>query len=145
MRAYYSFNALMDRDKQCSEFIRIYGGQAGGLGKTLPRDGGAGGAAGGNRSCGRNQSCGRNRSCGKNRRCGWRYDRCGCRRKFRGNLGRPLAAAIERGLREEAHRAVTGLLETREPLDVINEVMIPALDRVGKGFEAGTSSFRSCS
>lgn len=53
-------------------------------------------------------------------------------------FGRPLAAAIERGLREEAHRAVTGLLETREPLDVINEVMIPALDRVGKGFEAGT-------
>ena len=30
------------------------------------------------------------------------------------------------------------LLETREPLDVINAEMIPALDRVGKGFEAGT-------
>lgn len=47
--AYYSFNALMDMDPQCGEYIRIYGGQAGSLGKTLPRNPGAGsaGAAGG--------------------------------------------------------------------------------------------------
>ena len=29
-------------------------------------------------------------------------------------------------------------MEVREPMDLINQEMIPALDRVGKGFEAGT-------
>lgn len=113
MRAYYSFNALMDRDPQCGEYIRIYGGQSGTLGKTLPRDGGAGnsgaGSAGGLGSGAAGQE-------GASR----------------------LSAAIERGLKDEAHRAVGELLETREPLEVINTEMIPALDRVGKGFEAGT-------
>ena len=106
MRAYYSFNALMDMDPQCGEYIRIYGGQAGSLGKTLPRNPGAESAAGQSAAA------------------------------F--EIASRLSAAIERGLREEAHRAVGELLETREPLDVINTEMIPALDRVGKGFEAGT-------
>ena len=111
MRAYYSFNALMDMDPQCGEYIRIYGGQAGSLGKTLPRNPGAGsaGAAG-----------------------------AGPESAAAFEIASRLSAAIERGLREEAHRAVGELLETREPLDVINTEMIPALDRVGKGFEAGT-------
>ena len=106
MRAYYSFNALMDMDPQCGEYIRIYGGQAGSLGKTLPRNPGAESAAGQSAAA------------------------------F--EIASRLSAAIERGLREEAHRAVGELLETREPLDVISTEMIPALDRVGKGFEAGT-------
>lgn len=116
MRAYYSFNALMDMDPQCGEYIRIYGGQAGSLGKTLPRNPGAGsaGAAGGGLESAAGQSAA----------------------AF--EIASRLSAAIERGLREEAHRAVGELLETREPLDVINAEMIPALDRVGKGFEAGT-------
>ena len=37
MRAYYSFNALMDRDPQCSRYIDIYGSETGGLGQTLSR------------------------------------------------------------------------------------------------------------
>ena len=49
-----------------------------------------------------------------------------------------LAESIERGLKESAHQAVTELLKTLEPLVIINEEMIPALDRVGKGFEKGT-------
>ena len=116
MRAYYSFNALMDMDPQCGEYIRIYGGQAGSLGKTLPRNPGAGsaGVAGGGLESAAGQSAA----------------------AF--EIASRLSAAIERGLREEAHRAVGELLETREPLDVINTEMIPALDRVGKGFEAGT-------
>ncbi len=113
MRAYYSFNALMDRDPQCGEYIRIYGGQSGSLGKTLPRDGGAGNSGAG--------------SAGD----------LGSGAAGQGGASR-LSAAIERGLKDEAHRAVGELLETREPLDVINTEMIPALDRVGKGFEAGT-------
>ena len=49
-----------------------------------------------------------------------------------------LAESIERGLKESAHQVVTELLKTLEPLVIINEEMIPALDRVGKGFEKGT-------
>ncbi|MFQ9701600.1 MAG: B12-binding domain-containing protein [Enterocloster clostridioformis] len=52
--------------------------------------------------------------------------------------GPALSAAIERGLKEAAHNAVSALLKEREPLDIINSEMIPALDRVGKGFEKGT-------
>lgn len=46
-----------------------------------------------------------------------------------------LASSIERGLKDSAFQAVTVLLKDREPLSIINEEMIPALDRVGKGFE----------
>lgn len=47
----------------------------------------------------------------------------------------PLGEAIEKGLKAEAV-AVTGrLLETKGGLNIINEEIIPALDRVGKGFE----------
>ena len=49
-----------------------------------------------------------------------------------------LAASIEKGLREQAALAVTEQLKEREPLEIINQEMIPALNRVGKGFEKGT-------
>ena len=49
-----------------------------------------------------------------------------------------LRMAIEKGLKEEAHHAAYALLGTKEPLEIINEQMIPALDEVGKGFEKGT-------
>ena len=132
MRAYYSFNALMDMDPQCGEYIRIYGGQAGSLGKTLPRNPGAGsaGAAGGGLGTGSAGAVGEGTASGT--------IGAGAESAAAFEIASRLSAAIERGLREEAHRAVGELLETREPLDVINAEMIPALDRVGKGFEAGT-------
>ena len=49
-----------------------------------------------------------------------------------------LAEAIRKGLKEEAHHGTRELLKTKEPLAIINEEMIPALDQVGKGFEKGT-------
>lgn len=52
--------------------------------------------------------------------------------------GMGLAESIEKGLKERAAAAVKELLEEQEALSVINTEMIPALDRVGKGFEAGT-------
>ena len=39
MRAYYSFNALMNLDPQCSEYISIYSGQTAGLGQTIGKGG----------------------------------------------------------------------------------------------------------
>lgn len=49
-----------------------------------------------------------------------------------------LGESIVRGLKERAAAAVTESLVALEPLEVINTQMIPALDHVGKGFEAGT-------
>ena len=49
-----------------------------------------------------------------------------------------LQTAIEKGLKEEANTIAARLVMTEEPLSVINEYMIPALDNVGKGFEKGT-------
>lgn len=49
-----------------------------------------------------------------------------------------LAESIERGLKDRCAKAAEELLSKMEPLAIINEEMIPALDRVGKGFENGT-------
>jgi len=96
--AYYSFNALMDRDPQCSRYIDIYGSETGGLGQTLSRT----------------------KDTGK------------------GKEGDSLGILIEKGLKEAAAETVAALLEEKDALDIINGEMIPALDRVGKGFEKGS-------
>lgn len=49
-----------------------------------------------------------------------------------------LIHAVKKGLKEEASQAVKELLIGKEALDIINDCMIPALDTVGKGFEAGS-------
>ncbi len=109
MRAYYSFNALMNLDPQCSQYISIYSGQTAGLGQTIGKGGnGSGSGAAGNGG--------------------------GAGAGSTGSLGN----AIERGLKEVAVESVTALLKEKEALEVINEEIIPALDHVGKGFEKGT-------
>ena len=45
---------------------------------------------------------------------------------------------IQKGLKEDAVSATRALLTEKEPLDIINQFLIPALDEVGKGFENGT-------
>ena len=55
-----------------------------------------------------------------------------------GGTAMPLAESIERGLRERAIDAAKEMLQTVPPLEVVNNELIPALDRVGKGFEKGT-------
>ncbi|MBQ4649076.1 MAG: homocysteine S-methyltransferase family protein [Firmicutes bacterium] len=49
-----------------------------------------------------------------------------------------LERAIVKGLKEQAGDIAAKLLKTTEPLKLINEQLVPALDIVGKGFEAGT-------
>ena len=115
MRAYYSFKALMDLDPQCSEYISVYGGQVSGLGQTLGR-GGSGSSKGAEVSGGSSWAA-------------------------KGDSSMPAGAlgiSIARGLREGAQESVTALLKEKDPLDIINGDMIPALDYVGKGFEKGT-------
>lgn len=46
--------------------------------------------------------------------------------------------AVRRGLKAEAKAAAEAALVTKEPLDVVNASLIPALDVVGDGFEKGT-------
>ena len=50
----------------------------------------------------------------------------------------PLEAAIEKGMKKEAAWAAEQLLKEQDSLSIINRYLIPALDRVGKGFEKGT-------
>ncbi len=50
----------------------------------------------------------------------------------------PLFDAVHRGLKAEAKAAAEAALATKEPLDVVNASLIPALDVVGDGFEKGT-------
>ena len=49
-----------------------------------------------------------------------------------------LQYAIERGLKEEASRLTKDRVAVEDPLAIINEDLIPALDIVGKRFEKGT-------
>lgn len=49
-----------------------------------------------------------------------------------------LETAVIKGLRDETVHIVKELLQKKEPLAIINEHLIPALDYVGQGFEKGT-------
>lgn len=49
-----------------------------------------------------------------------------------------LKTAVEKGLKEDAYQTTVALVKTKEPLEIINTYLIPALDTVGKGFEKGT-------
>lgn len=52
--------------------------------------------------------------------------------------GDALFEAVRRGLKAEARAAADAALTMRDPLDVVNVSLIPALDAVGDGFEKGT-------
>lgn len=49
-----------------------------------------------------------------------------------------LEYAVENGLKEESAKATALLLQTLEPMEIINGVLIPALDKAGECFEKGT-------
>ncbi|MDO5407496.1 MAG: homocysteine S-methyltransferase family protein [Eubacteriales bacterium] len=124
MRAYYSFRVLSDLDPQCRDYIGIYSGQTATLGASAVKGAGAGregfGAAGSGVAGHGAADAGGNAGSAD------------------AGFGGLLGESIEKGLKEQAARAAAALLETRDALDVINEQVIPALDRVGKGFEQGT-------
>jgi 5-methyltetrahydrofolate--homocysteine methyltransferase len=51
------------------------------------------------------------------------------------DFGEGLQYAIGKGLKDQAAAITARLLETTAPLEVVNTQIIPALDKVGKGFE----------
>ena len=132
MRSYYSYRVLADLDPQCSDYIAVYGGQAslaGATGKSV----GAGQTAPGGVSAAPGRVVG-----AASGGVGMAPGRVGAASGENGPAGLTLGETILKGLKEAAHSAVTELLQEREPLDIINSEMIPALDQVGKGFEKGT-------
>ena len=50
----------------------------------------------------------------------------------------PLGELIGKGLRKEAKKAASALLQTLPPMEIIQQELIPALDKAGEQFEAGT-------
>ena len=48
-----------------------------------------------------------------------------------------LEYAIDKGLKSEAKAITAKLLETKDPMEVINNIIIPALDKAGSEFESG--------
>ena len=54
------------------------------------------------------------------------------------DTGMTLEDAVIRGLRADAARLAKQALETEEPLSLVNNRLIPALDVVGSGYEQGT-------
>ena len=52
-----------------------------------------------------------------------------------GELAKSLSYAIEKGLKEKAAELCAQLLKTTEPLKLVENEIIPALDRVGRAFE----------
>ncbi len=50
-----------------------------------------------------------------------------------------LSYAIEAGLKSEASKITSELLKTTDPMEIINQIIIPALDKAGKTFETGTT------
>lgn len=48
-----------------------------------------------------------------------------------------LARAVIKGMSESASRLTADMLQSREPLSIVDEELVPALDTVGKAFETG--------
>lgn len=48
-----------------------------------------------------------------------------------------LPYALENGLKSEGARLTKDLLKERDPMDIINDILIPALDKAGSEFETG--------
>ena len=103
MKAYRSYNALMDFDENCTNYISTYAGTT----ETVTVQASQAAAAAGNAL------------------------------KAAG-VEMTLEYATERALKDEAPHITRDLIGTREPLDIIQEELIPALNVVGEGFEKGT-------
>ncbi len=111
MRSYYSYRALAALDEHCGDYIRVYSQY---VAKQMLVKAPAGQNSVNGAGTGDADPSGMSRS---------------------GNL---LSMSVEKGLKEQAASSAAELLETKAALDVINDYMIPALDQVGRGFEAGT-------
>ncbi len=123
MQSYHAFNALMALDENCSEYIGAYAQKAAELkaAKAQVKEsdrkepGAESDLASGTVKTGQS-------------------DRAGNGQKQEMTL----AESVEKGLKKRSADATAQLLQQMDGLEIIDRELIPALDRVGKGFEKGT-------
>ena len=120
MAAYNSYIALSGLDENCQTFIERYANAT----VATVTSGGASGSAtsGGSDALGKNGTSGQGVA-------------------DNSAESSPLSAlreAIERGMENPARQAMKEAIKDTNPLDIIDAELIPALDKVGKGFEEGT-------
>ncbi len=132
MKSYYAFRALHQMDENCSDYIEF----ASSLPEAAPAaapggqvGGGAAGAAGaGSAAPGGGPSQLGSAAPGAAAAVAPTASQ-------NGDCGSALQRAIAKGLKDQAAGLTSQLLETTEPLEIIQGEIIPALDVVGKGFE----------
>ncbi|MDO4486152.1 MAG: homocysteine S-methyltransferase family protein [Bacillota bacterium] len=56
----------------------------------------------------------------------------------KGGTGHDIFYYIEKGMKSETVNTVNNLLESKDEMIIVNDYLIPALDKVGRGFEKGT-------
>ena len=110
MQSYRAYCALAALDPQCMKYIETYAGTVDPVRVTAAASGSSGKAGGA---------------------------AAGAPAKG-GSSSMSLMECVTRGMVESAAAAARKELEEKEPLVLINEMLIPALDHVGKGFEQGT-------
>lgn len=118
MRSYRSYRALAALDEHCSDYISAYANYVAPTAATKA-SAGAAAAAGANGASAGSGASGSGAASGS-------------------ELENSLRMSVEKGLNKQAAEAAEKLLEEKDALSIINEIMVPALDKVGKGFEAGT-------
>ncbi len=126
MKSYYAFRALHGLDENCADYIENIERYAAVSGMAVQPGGGFGqsGTGGSQTGVGAGQPAGGPGQTGSGP--GQTAAQSGLQR------------AIVKGLREQAAELTAQLLETEEPLDIVNTQIIPALDVVGQGFEKKT-------
>ena len=139
MDAYRAYCALADLDPQCMRFIEVYAG-------TQDRRPGAGGnPAGAASASGSSSGAAGIASAGGTAAAGTaaggsvgNASADGQSTGHGGTSAMSLSESVQRGMAQSAAEAARKALETTEALELIDRDLIPALDRVGKGFENGT-------
>lgn len=112
MSAVFAFNVLKNTDKNAEEYIKRYGNM-----KALPSI-----LAPGSSKASADSS---SKAHGKTEK------------DVEGELLPGIFHCIEKGMKAEAVKEVEGLLEEHDEMEIVSSFLIPALDRVGKGFENG--------
>lgn len=137
MGAVRSFRVLINKDKNSVEYIKAYGDYVP-LSKRAQLAGAAAAASAlGNGAAGGSGSAG-NGSAGAHTQTGETDSYTEKAKKAFGAEGEALFHAVIKGLKEEGAALTKSCLEKGEALDIVNEVLIPALDYVGTKFEKGT-------
>ena len=111
MAAVYAYNVLTNRDKQSTRYIERYANRVP-VSAALRQAAQAAPAAASSASSGESA-------------------------ELTGPYA-PLMKAVEKGLKGDAAAQTRALLEEKQPLDVVDEALIPALDIVGAKYEKGT-------